>query len=340
MHMLKLVRNPLSVVIALSVALVCVGLISASYALLQSPTPTNTIDEDLASIFADGRFPVSVDPEAKLITENPYIDWYVDRYLSIDTSQYRHRRMADKFRATFAKFSFIQQLASPLTRTLVIYPGERHEEVAKNFADILRWDSGERATFLTQVTNTVPILSEGKFFPGRYVVTRDASPEQVAEQITSTFQTEVLDRYDSTVAARVPLAVALTIASLLEREAYDFTDMRVISGIIWNRLFIDMPLQLDATLQYARGSLLSESRWWPRVRPADKFIDSPFNTYQVSGLPPTPIANPSVEAIVAALNPRQTDCYFYFHDDDGTFYCTPTYEEHVAALTTVFGQGR
>ena len=108
--------------------------------------------------------------------------------------------------------------------------------------------------------------------------------------------------------------------------------MRYISGVIWNRLFIDMPLQIDATLQYARGTPGNNRTWWPVPVPRDKYIDSPYNTYQNIGLPPEPISNPSVDAIIAALNPRATDCLFYFHDTHGNFHCTATYEEHVELL--------
>jgi UPF0755 protein len=101
-----------------------------------------------------------------------------------------------------------------------------------------------------------------------------------------------------------------------------------------------MPLQLDASLQYARGSNSSEAKWWPKVRPADKYIKSPYNTYANKGLPPAPIANPSVESVIATLNPKQTDCLFYFHDPRGKFYCTKTYEDHVTMLKKVYGQGR
>jgi UPF0755 protein len=99
-----------------------------------------------------------------------------------------------------------------------------------------------------------------------------------------------------------------------------------------------MPLQIDATLQYVRGSKPYEP-WWPVPVPADKFLDSPYNTYQHAGLPPGPIANPSVEAIVAALNPYPTECYFYFHTNDGELICTETYEDHVRELRRVFGRG-
>ena len=73
---------------------------------------------------------------------------------------------------------------------------------------------------------------------------------------------------------QVPLNDALIIASLLEREASDFNNMREVSGVIWNRLFKNMPLQLDATLQYVRGSSRYEAKWWPAIKPADKYIKS------------------------------------------------------------------
>ncbi len=168
---------------------------------------------------------------------------------------------------------------------------------------------------------------------------KGATPAEVAPLILDQFHTEVLSRYTTEVASVVPLHDALTIASLLEREAYDFEDMRHISGVIWNRLFIDMRLQLDATLQYAKGSKPSEP-WWPKVRPVDKYIASAYNTYKYEGLPPTPIANPSLEAILAALNPSETECMFYFHDKNSGFHCAKTYEEHVALLKQYYGRGK
>jgi UPF0755 protein len=101
-----------------------------------------------------------------------------------------------------------------------------------------------------------------------------------------------------------------------------------------------MPLQLDATLQYVKASNPNEATWWPAVRPNDKFLESPYNTYQYKGLPPQPIANPSTEAVLAALNPTTTDCFYYFHGPDAQYYCSVTYEEHVNKLRVVYGQGR
>ena len=108
--------------------------------------------------------------------------------------------------------------------------------------------------------------------------------------------------------------------------------MRLVSGIIWNRIFAGMNLQLDSTLQYAKATKQSTALWWPPVSPHDKYIKSPYNTYLNNGLPPTPIASPSVEAVLAALNPVKTDCFFYFSDAQGNFHCSQTYQQHKALI--------
>ncbi|KXJ97812.1 MAG: putative aminodeoxychorismate lyase [Parcubacteria bacterium OLB19] len=302
-------------------------------------TPDSSIKIDTET---DGleTFPVSVDPVNKKIVEDPTLNSYLENHLSMnDNSKYRQARWFDRILAKLSESSLYQQLASPRSRILVIYPGERREEIVKNFGDILRWNKEQRKTFSDKITKTEPLLEDGKFFPGRYVVDTKITPEAVGDLVNTRFISEILNKYDDTVADKVPLQDALIIASLLEREAYDFTDMRQISGIIWNRLFVEMPLQLDASLQYARGSKVNEPKWWPTPIPADKFLKSPYNTYKNTGLPPTPIANPSVEAVVAALNPEVTPCMFYFHDTKGGFHCTKTYEEHVAKLKKIYGRG-
>lgn len=301
-----------------------------------APTSTANIVEVESEVSV---FPVGVNSLTKTITENPAVDFYVGSNLSINIDHSRTNRFLDRLLAEFVHFDWYQNLASAVSRILVIYPGERHEEIVKNFGDILKWTVAERELFYNYIVSSEPVLTEGKFYPGRYIVSIDATPEQVADLLQARFKDEILTHYTPEIELQVPLEEALVIASLLEREAYDFTDMRYISGVIWNRLFIGMPLQLDATLQYARGSRASESRWWPRVVPRDKYIESPYNTYENAGLPPTPIANPSAEAVIAALNPRVTKCMFYFHDSKGNFYCTETYEEHVAKLKEIYGRG-
>lgn len=278
-------------------------------------------------------FPLGVDPAAEVIIEQPTVEAFLNNEVAFGPRQPVKNNWWDRLLGEFASREAWQSLALASSRVLVIYAGERHEEVADNFAGILRWSADEKWTFIQTVQTELPYTDEGVFLPGKYVVSSDATPEVVARLLIDGFKREVVRRYPEDIATVVPLEDALIIASLLEREAYDFTDMREISGVIWNRLFIDMPLQLDATLQYAKGSS-PVGPWWPKPRSADKYIDSPYNTYQNDGLPPGPISNPSVESILAALNPIETDCLFYLHAAGGAFYCAETYDEHRANINT------
>ena len=96
-----------------------------------------------------------------------------------------------------------------------------------------------------------------------------------------------------------------------------------------NRLRADWPLQVDATLQYALGYQPSEKKWWKSSLTAlDKEVDSLYNTYKYTGLPPTPICNPGLASLIAAFRPAETPYYFYLHDADGTIHYAQTNEEH------------
>jgi len=280
-------------------------------------------------------FPVSVDPSNATITTPVMVEEFYSEYIASETDN----SWLSKVAAVLQTNQIYQQLASPVSRIIVVWPGERSEEVTKNIGDVLRWDASQRAEFVTLMDGNEYGFSQGFIPPGKFVTHRSASPADIANLLKEEFKATVSDRYTDEVAAYITLDEALVIASLIEREARDFENMREVSGVIWNRIFIDMPLQLDASLQYAKANNPYEPNWWPAVRPADKFIDSPFNTYQNKGLPPEPIANPSVDAIVAALNPYTTECVYYFHSRTREYYCSVTYEEHVRKLQEVYGTG-
>jgi len=334
---LRFIIWPIVALIALSLVLLIVLIDSKTSVARTAQSP------DTATIETLTPFPISVDPVAKVIEENPTVDDFMATYVASNhTAPSIEASWFDRAIAKLSELDWYQNLATPATRILVIQSGERHEEIARNFSRILAWSPAEKQQFIDRLADEVPTFRDGKLYPGRYIVPSDAGPEEVAIAVAERFNAEVRTRYNDDVAAKIPLEDALIIASLIEREAYDFNDMRYISGVIWNRLFTDMRLQIDATLQYARGaqSAAAGGRWWPVPRPQDKYIESAFNTYKYAGLPPEPIANPSIDAIIAALNPRETDCLFYYHTDDGAFYCNATYEEHVAGLRRDFGRGK
>lgn len=328
----RLIRVTYGTVLVLAIlATIAIGL------LLKSKELIFTSSQQQAQPAVVTPFPVSVNMHTQVIEENPAVDLYfADTLANAPNSAHN---WWNQLASVFASKSWYQNLASPVSRIVVIWPGERKEEVTKHIGDILGWDTADRTEFQRLIDSSEPAITEGKYYPGQYTAHRGATPAEIYDLLRNSFQTEVLDRYSPTVAAQVPLEDALIIASLLEREASDFANMREVAGVIWNRLFIDMPLQLDATLQYVKGSSPYQAKWWPVVKPADKYLDSTFNTYAHPGLPPAPIANPSAEAILAALNPTITDCLYYFHTRDGQYYCSPTYEEHVSKLRSIYGRG-
>ncbi len=203
--------------------------------------------------------------------------------------------------------------------------GMRKEEIAERFAERLDWNDTETETFGEMLMCSLN-SNEGYLFPGGYAVPQSATPMDVKNMMLERFK-ETRDEELSEMFSKssISLETALTVASLIQREASGKRDMKLISGIIWNRIFSDMTLDIDATLQYMKGS---EDRWWPQVKSQDKFIASPYNTYINKGLPPGPISNPGLAAISAALNPEKTSCIFYLHDEYGRIHCSRTYSEH------------
>ena len=117
-------------------------------------------------------------------------------------------------------------------------------------------------------------------------------------------------------------------ASIIEKEARGDDDRAVVSGILWNRLAREIPLQVDATVAYAKG--IPENA----LTSDDLGFDSPYNTYIYRGLPPGPISNPGTLALEAAMNPAQTPYLYYLHDKHGTIHYAKTYVEHQKNITT------
>lgn len=288
-------------------------------------------------------FPVSVNPQGRSINENAEVDaFFTNENPSISTASIKAKGILGTIASIIASVPGYALVGAAGMQFVTIYPGYRQEEVARAFGKTLDWSKEERAEFLTHTNTEAPTLGEGKFAPGTYEVNNGDDLEAIKRTLDERFHNTILSRYATSTAEIVPLETALTIASLLERETSDADEMRIISGIIWNRIWSDMNLQIDATLQYAKSSASKGKNdiWWPKVVPKDKYIKSSYNTYLNAGLPPGPISNPSVAAVVAALNPKKTDCFFYFHDKKGGFHCTATYKEHVTLLKQYYGQGK
>jgi UPF0755 protein len=219
------------------------------------------------------------------------------------------------------KLSFYLDLANPSMRIVRVQEGLRKEEVAQVLEDKLDWNEQDKQEFINS-TNV-----EGHYFPETYLIYKNENPSAVSKTMTDEFNKQVSNIKKPKSSKVINENTSITIASIIQREAANKDDMGLISGIIWNRIFSGMKLQIDSTLQYAKGSELSG--WWTEVYPQDTKIKSSYNTYLNAGLPPGAIANPGFAAINAAYNPQKTDCLFYLHDKNKKIHCSKTYEQHL-----------
>lgn len=209
-------------------------------------------------------------------------------------------------------------LSDPEYKFVVVNSGQRKGEIADVLGRSLDWDENKINDFGNQYPVCELIGQEGFLASGKYLIHKDEDPEIVQLKMEESMREKLKE-------LEVEETEIVTIASLIQREAAGKNDMRLISGIIYNRLEKGMPLQIDATLQYIRGE---EGNWWPMPKSEDKYLESPLNTYQNKGLPPSPIATPSENAIKAAMNPLKTDCLYYLHDENRNIHCSTTYEGH------------
>jgi len=226
-------------------------------------------------------------------------------------------------------FMVAASLKSPEEVWVVIPEGVRKEEIADIVGKKLSWSEAERQQFVDYDSFKSDYF-EGAYFPDTYLIPVKDTPTDVALRLKARFNNE-LTKYSSELTKQnIKWTTALKIASIVQREAAGKSDMPLIAGIIWNRLLQNMKLDIDATLQYARGD--KGNGWWAPIRVEDKSLDSPYNTYLYAGLPPHPIDNPGIDALGAVLNPQKTNCLYYLHDNDGVTRCSPTYEGHLANI--------
>lgn len=174
---------------------------------------------------------------------------------------------------------------------------------------------------------------EGYLFPSTYVISRVATAADVVRQMLRQFDAQVtIDMRAEIAAAGRPLHLLLTIASIVEREAVLPAERAVIASVFWNRIDNDLPLQADPTVQYALAqdpdSVSLYGHWKSPLTAEDLQVPSPWNTYASDEVPPTPIASPGIESILAALRPAETPYFFFVARGDGGHLFAETFEEH------------
>jgi UPF0755 protein len=208
---------------------------------------------------------------------------------------------------------------------ITIPEGWRREEIAASLVkqEFVNFDEQE----FFELTNNL----EGQLFPETYLLAKASSTKTIVNLLVNTFENKVLAGLSEALANnQLNLNQILTLASLVQRESASDEEMSLIAGILFNRLEIGMPLQVDASLQYIKGYSATEQSWWSTPTAADKKLDSIYNTYLNVGLPPKPICNPGLMAIQAVLNPQSTSALYYIHDLSGKIHTAETIDVHNA----------
>ncbi|MEX1087153.1 MAG: endolytic transglycosylase MltG [Candidatus Paceibacterota bacterium] len=164
---------------------------------------------------------------------------------------------------------------------------------------------------------------EGRLFPDTYEVQPTISEERLIEKMHTTFKKRIEELDEEIQAFDKSLNEIIIMASILEREAYKMEDRRRIAGVLWHRIEIGMPLQVDAVFSHVNGKHTYQ------LTSADLLADDPFNTYTRKGLPPAPIANPGLSSIEAAVTPVESNDLFFLSDRSGNMYYSETHDEHV-----------
>lgn len=198
---------------------------------------------------------------------------------------------------------------------ITIPEGKRSTEIAEILQTKLRnYDASWKDT-LTQ--------NEGYLFPDTYSFPPDATIDQVVTTMRDNFDQKYTQATQNQT-SHLSKENGVILASIVEREGKSADDMKMIASVLENRLKIGMALQADATIQYALGSTIN---WWPTPTQDNLSINSPYNTYKNTGLPPTPISNPGLNALTAVFHPANANYLYYFTDGKGITHYARTLDE-------------
>lgn len=230
----------------------------------------------------------------------------------------------------------------PLQLWITVTEGLRREEIVEKFISGLGMDNSKGITFKSEFLLASKDL-EGKLFPDTYLFPRDVTAGAVVKRMNNVFNTklsEILENKKTSLSSEE----VVVLASIIERETKTGAERAIVAGILMNRLNIGMPLQVDASVQYAIASeqsttnISKQKNWWPILTREDLNVDSKFNTYKFGGLPPAPIASAGQSALEAAARPAETEYFYYIHEPKGTIHYARTLDEHNANVRQYLGK--
>ncbi len=218
---------------------------------------------------------------------------------------------------------------------LTIIEGWRSEEIAEYLTEEIGLDG---KSFLRLVSSDykkdidifldIPDGSglEGFLFPDTYFIPHGSDEAYLLDLMISNLKSKIGDKEIREIKknGRTFFEI-MTMASIIEKEVRTSKDKKLVSGLLWKRMEIGMPLQVDATIIYLTGKRTTQ------VSVEETKIDSPYNTYTNKGLPPGPISNPGLDSILAAIYPEQSDYLFYLSKPNGETVFSKNFDEHIIA---------
>ena len=179
--------------------------------------------------------------------------------------------------------------------------------------------------FLADKLNGVGL--EGYLFPDTYQIQKGEGKEQIIRKMLDNFGEKLTPELRQEIARqKKTIFEIITMASLIEKEVRTVEDKKIVSGLLWKRLKVGMPLQIDATIAYITKKKTT------RFSTEETKIDSPYNTYKYRGLPLGPISNPGMESIIAAIYPEESDFWYYLSTKEGKTIFSRTLDEHNIAV--------
>ncbi len=173
---------------------------------------------------------------------------------------------------------------------------------------------------------------EGTLFPETYIVFKTITVDELITKLKREYDVKVSPIRAEIQQSGKTESQIIIMASILEKEARNADEAKTVSGILWKRISIGTPLQVDAPFLYTLGKTSKD------LKAADLRKDGPYNTYTRKGLPVGPIGNPGMAMIMAALYPSATPYLYYLHDSHGTIHYAKTYPEHVQNMKRYLGK--
>jgi UPF0755 protein len=267
----------------------------------------------------------SPDKITKILCKNGYevtaIDKFVMQLAQTPTKGW-YQLKTDVNRYTF--FKHIYRYKAKIMN-IQIYAGDSSYELIDRLARDMKLDKDK----LRIEYNKKAKLKEGDIFAGKYSVARKANEKALMDYLfmvsNQKLQNFIKNNF-KTPPTQDELKKLFIIASIIQKETNRVNEMPIISSVIYNRLNKGMKLQMDATLNYKHHSHTIVT---PQMIKDD---NSRYNTYKYAGLPPTPIATVTLDALYAALHPMDSDYLFFMLQRDGTHAFATTYEEHLANI--------